>query len=54
MLSHPLLLQYLVDTWDLDVGNFMVGNQIIWLEIEDIYFLIGLSWRGPIVVLAEG
>ena len=54
MRSQPLLLQHLVDMWDIDVGNFMVGDQILWLEIEDIYFLTRLSWRGEITLLARG
>ena len=54
MRSQPLLLQHLVDTWDPDAGKFMVGDQILQLEIEYIYFLIGLSRRGAIMVLARG
>ena len=34
-----------MDMWDPDAGDFMVGDQILWLEIEDIYFLIGLLRR---------
>lgn len=36
MWSQPLLLQHLVVMWDPDVGHFMVGDQILQLEIEDI------------------
>ena len=54
MQSHPVLLQLLVDMWDPDAGYFMVGNQILWLEIEDVYFLTELSRRGATVVLARG
>ena len=53
MRSQPLLLQHLVDMWDRDAGHFMVGDQILQLEIEDIYFLTELSWRGAMMVLDE-
>lgn len=54
MRSQPLLLQHLVDMWDLDAGNSMVGDDILWLEIEDIYFLTGLSHRGVTMGLDGG
>ena len=54
MLSQPLILQHLVDMWDLDAWHFMVGDQILLLEIEDVYFLNGLSRKGMTVVLAGG
>lgn len=54
MRSQLLLLQQLVDMWDPNAGHFMVGDQILRLGIEDIYFLIGLSWRGMMVVLSGG
>lgn len=44
MQSQSLLLQHLVDMWD----------QILRLEIEDIYLLTGLSQRGVILVLVRG
>lgn len=54
MRSQPLLLQHLVDMWDPNAGHFMVGDQILRLEIEDIYFLTGLSQRGATLVLVGG
>lgn len=51
MQSPPLLLQHFVDMWDLHVGYFMVGDQILLLEIEDVYFLTRLSRRGVTTVL---
>ena len=53
MRSQPLLLQQLVDMWDQDAGDFMVGDQILRLEIEDIYFLTWLSQIGAMEVLVE-
>lgn len=32
----------------------MVGDQILLLDIEDIYFLIGFSQRGATMVLDRG
>ena len=54
MRSQPILLRRLVDMWDLDAGHFKVGDQILWVEIEDIYFLTGLSHRGAMMVLGGG
>ena len=54
MQSHPALLQCLVDMWHPNVAHFMVGDQILWLEIEDEYFLTGFSHRGATIVLVKG
>jgi hypothetical protein len=35
-------------------GAFYVGDQILRLEIEDIYFLTGFSNREVAIVLVEG
>jgi hypothetical protein len=40
------LLEYLVHMWDPDQQVFHVGVHTLSLDIEDIYFLTGLSWRG--------
>ena len=52
MRSQPLLLQHLVDMWDPDAGHSMVDDNILRLELEDIYFLTSWSHRGVTVVLA--
>lgn len=52
MWSQPLLLQHLVDMRELDVGRFMVGDQILRLEIEDLYLLTGFYSRGETMVLS--
>lgn len=54
MQSQPLLLQHLVDMWDPNVGHFIVGDQILRLEIDDIYFLTRFFRRGATVVLDRG
>ena len=46
MRSETSLLQLLIGYWDLDNLLFMVDDEPLLLEVEDIYFLIGLSHRG--------
>ena len=46
------LLEYIIDMWDPDQDNFVVGFHIMPIEIEDIYFLTSLSMRGSLVVLS--
>lgn len=38
MHSHPMLLQPLVDMWDVEAGHFMVGDQFFCLEMKYFYF----------------
>jgi hypothetical protein len=40
------LLEYLIHMWDADQQLFHVGVHTLMLDIEDIYFLIGLSQHG--------
>jgi hypothetical protein len=41
------LLQFLIQMWSLNLHCFMLwGEQIAFTEVEDIYFLTGLSFRG--------
>jgi hypothetical protein len=54
MCSQLVLLQHMVDMWDLDAGHFKVGDQILRVEIEDIYILTVVSHRGATMVLARG
>ena len=44
--AHPLLLQRMVAMWDSDSQHFVVKDQILEIDIDDIYFLIGLSHGG--------
>ena len=46
MRAQPMLLERLVAMWDVDSQVFMVGDQELILEVEDIYFITGLSQRG--------
>jgi hypothetical protein len=43
MRAQLRLLEYLVHMWDVDQQVFHVGVHTLTLDIEDIYFLIGLS-----------
>jgi hypothetical protein len=51
MISHVSLLEMLVDYWDLNSERFNLDGQPLRIEVEDIYFLIGLSRRGKVVNL---
>ena len=46
---QPLLLQRMVGMWDMDSQRFMVRDQMLEIEVDDIYFLMGLSHRGESV-----
>ena len=43
---QPLLLQRMVVVWDVDSQCFIVGDQTLEIEVDDIYFLTGLSHQG--------
>ena len=51
MRAQIRLLEYLVHMWDPDQHVFHVGVHTLSLDIEDIYFLTGLSRRGYYVSL---
>jgi hypothetical protein len=51
MRAQVRLLEYLVRMWDPDQQVFHVGVHTLSLDIEDIYFLNGLSWWGYYVSL---
>jgi hypothetical protein len=46
MRAQVRLLEYLVRIWDPDQQVFIVGAHTLTIDIEDIYFLTGLSRRG--------
>jgi hypothetical protein len=54
MRAQLRLLEYLVHMWDVDQQVFHVGAHVLSLDIEDIYFLMGLSRRGSHVTLTGG
>jgi hypothetical protein len=48
------LLEYLVHMWDVDQQVFHVGAHTLSLDIEDIYFLMGLYHFRSHVTLTGG
>ena len=49
--AKPRLLQMLVDYWDPDSESFHIDGMSLTIEVEDIYFITGLSRRGEVVNL---
>ena len=49
--AKPGLLQMLVDYWDPDSESFWLDGMSLTIEVEDIYFITGLSRRGEMVNL---
>ena len=49
--AKPRLLQLLVDYWDPESETFQIDGMSLNIEVEDIYFITGLSWRGEMVNL---
>jgi hypothetical protein len=46
-----MLLEHLIAMWDVNEQIFRVGPHNLEIELEDIYFLTGLSkWGAPIVL----
>ena len=45
------LLYMLEDYWDPDSDSFQIDGMSLTLEVEDIYFITGLSRRGEVVNL---
>ena len=41
----------LIGYWDLYLIMFIVDGKRVPLEVEDVYYMIGLSWRGEPVNL---
>ena len=53
MKAHIQFLEYIMGMWDPDQENFVVGIHILHIEVEDVYFLIGLSMRGSPIDLSR-
>ena len=54
MLAQHDILQTLMNMWDPDREHFIVQDQILNLEMEDMYFLTGFSHFGATMVLVGG
>ena len=51
MVSHMQLLEHILWMWNSEQQHFKVGPHILTIEVEDIYLLTGLSWRGAHISL---
>ena len=51
MKSNVRLLQMLVDHWEPEEDYFIIDQMPLCIEVEDIYFITGLSRRGDPVDL---
>jgi hypothetical protein len=51
MRAQVRLLQMLVNFWDPDTEAFNLDGKPLRIEVEDIYFITGLSRRGEVVNL---
>jgi hypothetical protein len=46
MKKEILLLEHIINLWDVAEQGFQIGTQLLTIELEDVYFLTGLSKRG--------
>jgi hypothetical protein len=53
MRKEILLLEHLIGLWDVDEQAFQVGSHMLEIDIEDVYFLMGLSRRGEPIILSS-
>ena len=53
MVSHEWLLEHILQMWNPEQQYFKVGAHILIVEVEDIYFLTGLSRRGAPISLTS-
>lgn len=49
MKANTHLLEMLIDYWDTEEEAFMIDQMLLRVEVEDIYFIMGLSRRGEAV-----
>ena len=49
--AQPELLQYLVSIWDENEEVFKLRDQVLALEVSDVYFITKLSRRGPVPII---
>ena len=54
MRAQVELLEYLVKAWDVQAWCFRLRAHMLSIQVEDIYFLTGLSWRGEQENLTSG
>ena len=49
MKANTRLLEMLLDYWNIEEDAFMIDQMPLRIEVEDIYFITGLSRRGEVV-----
>lgn len=49
--AQPELLQYLISIWDENEQAFRLRDQVLELDVSDIYFITRMSRRGPVPIL---
>lgn len=49
MKANTHLLKMLLDYWNIEEDAFMIDQMPLRIEVEDIYFITGLSQRGEVV-----
>jgi hypothetical protein len=52
MKKEVLLLEYMIGLWNTTEQGFQIGTQLLTIELENVYFLTGLSKRGAPVILS--
>jgi hypothetical protein len=53
MKKEVLLLEYIIGLWDDVEQAFQIGPQMLKIELDDVYFLTGLSRRGAPIILFQ-
>ena len=53
MVSHEQLLEHILQMWNPEQQHFKVGAHSLTVEVENIYFLTGLSRRGAPILLTS-
>ena len=58
MRSNFLLLEFMINYWDHDLGMFDLQGEFLEITLEDVYFIFGLSrwelrltWKVPVEVV---
>jgi len=52
MRKEVLLLEYLIGLWDDAKQKFFIGPHMLEIEPVDVYFLMGLSRIGALILLS--
>jgi hypothetical protein len=53
MKKEVLLLEYMIRLWNTTEQGFQIKTQLLTIQLEDVYFLTGLSKRGDPVILSR-